>query len=700
MASPKQSWSVDKSFDLYNIGGWGAPYVSIDPEGFLRVQPEGPEGPNERLDEIVEMARRQGMSLPLLVRFDGILGHRVRSLANAFAQASKEIGYGGRYRPVYPIKVNQQRHVVEELIDAGSSVGLGLEVGSKPELMAVVALLDRPSLVICNGYKDETYIQMATLAVRLGHEVVVVIEKPSEIETIHRVVKQQGKGAAPFLGLRARLASKGTGRWAKSTGDRAKFGLSPQQLVDGVDWLRDVGLLERVRLLHFHLGSQITAIRPWKAALREAGRLFVELRQLGCPLDLFDVGGGLAVDYDGSRTNFSSSMNYTEQEYANDVVWHIHDACEKADMPSPDIVTESGRALVAHHSMMVVEVTGAARLSLDGHVEDAGDDEHEIVTLFRENLANLSAKTVLEVFHDAMSLRDEMLTRFGLGLVDLRTRALCENLYFATCDRVAKVARAMDAVPEDLAHLEESLADTYFCNFSVFQSVPDSWAIGQIFPVVPIRRLNEEPTRRAVLGDLTCDSDGKIDRFPDLRDVKPALEVHRLREGESYRLAIFFVGAYQEILGDLHNLFGDTDTVHVDFDGKGKAFLVDRVRGEPVAKVLSWVGYGEAWLLDRYDRALERLVRGGQLSGEDAGKVRRDLLDGLQSHTYLTAREVAAVREDDLVESEDDGSNGDANGNGSDGDAASGNGTHGATSDGARVGSDGASPGSKKVAAS
>jgi arginine decarboxylase len=653
MAVGSSKWSLEQSAELYNLPGWGHPYFSVREDGTVHVHPNGPEGPSTSLVEVIASAKRQGMSLPLLLRFDGILRHRVQSLSKAFRQAAEEYGYPGRHRPVYPIKVNQQRHVVETLLESGREIGVGLEVGSKPELLAVVAQLDRPSLMICNGYKDEAYMEMACLAVRLGHEVVVVIEKPSEIETFSRVVDREGRNAAPWIGMRSRLATRGSGRWESSSGDRAKFGLSAQQMVEAVTWLRDVGLLDRVRLLHFHIGSQITAIRPWKEVLKEASRLFVELQKMGCPLDLFDVGGGLAVDYDGSRTRFDSSMNYTEQEYANDVVWHIHDACTKAGIKSPDIVTESGRALVAHHSVMAVEVIGVSRLSRDGVVEKAGRNESDIVQEMRDNLSRLTRKNMLEVYHDAQSLRDEMLSRFNLGLIDLPTRALAENIFFATCDRLQNLVRSLDYVPDEFEGLEKQIADTYFCNFSVFQSVPDHWAIRHVFPVMPLQRLNEEPTVRAVLGDMTCDSDGKIDRFPHPRDVKDVLEVHPLKPGESYVVGIFLVGAYQEILGDLHNLFGDTDTVHVDLDAQGQFRIVDRLQGEPVGKVLSYVGYNEEWLMNRYDKALGRLVEKGDLTQSEADEVRDDLIRGLKGNTYLTARSVRAVREADFAEKEE-----------------------------------------------
>jgi arginine decarboxylase len=652
MGSSINGWSVEHSAELYSLPGWGNPYFAIDAAGRLVVRPDG-TGAGAALEDIAEAAAAQGLSLPLLVRFNGILGHRLATLAEAFSSAAAEYGFTGRYRPVYPIKVNQERQVVEGLLRAGRDIGLGLEVGSKPELMAVVALLDRPSHIICNGYKDETYIELACLAVRLGHEVVVVIEKPSEIETIARVVVREGREAEPWLGLRSRLAARGAGRWESSAGDRAKFGLSASQLVECVDWLREVDLLPRLRLLHFHIGSQITAIRAWKTALREASRLFVELYKLGCPLDLFDVGGGLAVDYDGSRTNFASSMNYSEEEYARDVVWAIHDACDKAGVPAPDIVGESGRALVAHHSVMLVEVTGTSRLTRDGEVTDAQPDEPEMAEELRHNLGRLSRKNASEVYHDALNLREEMLSRFGMGLLDLPTRALCEDLFFATLDRVSKLVSFLDHVPEELQGLSERMADTYFCNFSVFQSVPDHWAIRQVFPVMPVHRLDEQPTVKAVLGDMTCDSDGKLDRFPHRRDVKNVLEVHALREGERYVLGIFLVGAYQETLGDLHNLFGDTDTVHVEVSGSGEVRISDRVQGEAVGEVLAYVGFEEHWLMGRYDAALDRLVSNEELTRSEADEVREDLIRNLAGNTYLTAGSVKTVRRDDLAEDDE-----------------------------------------------
>lgn len=652
MVPSRSDWSIDRSAELYNLPGWGAPYFAIDEEGRVRVSPDG-EGLGASLTDVVAVAAERGLSLPLLVRFDGILGHRVQVLTRAFAAAREEAGFGGRYRPVYPIKVNQERQVVEGLLRDGPGVAPGLEVGSKPELMAVVALLQEPSLIICNGYKDDTYIELACLAVRLGHEVVVVIEKPSEIETVQRVVGDEGREACPVLGLRSRLLSRGEGRWKGSAGDRAKFGLSSAQLVEAVDWLREVDLLDRLRLLHFHIGSQISAIRPMKAALREAARLYVEIAALGAPLGLFDVGGGLAVDYDGSATNYHSSKNYSEQEYANDVVWAIQDATAKAGLPAPDIITESGRALAAHHAVILVEVTGTSRLTGDGEAPPRGDGEPEILGEFRETLERLNRRTVAEAYHDALSLREDLQQRFVLGLIDLRGRATGEQLFFAIMERAAGLLDELDEVPEELAALRRSLADIYFCNFSVFQSIPDHWAIRQVFPVVPIHRLDEQPSVLAVLGDMTCDSDGKVDRFPDRRDVKDVLEVHPLREGERYVLGIFLAGAYQEILGDLHNLFGDTDAVHVEVDGQGRPQISDAVQGETVGEVLSYVGYDEQWLMGRYDRALDRLVAAGSLTRAEADEVREDLVANLAGNTYLTVGSVKTVRRDDLAEEED-----------------------------------------------
>ncbi len=646
-------WTTEQSAELYNLPGWGCPYFSIAADGRVDVHPEGQDGPSAALQDVVAEARHQGSSLPLLLRFDGILGHRVATLHRLFDRAREEFGYTGRHRPVYPIKVNQQRQVVEALIELGDDSGLGLEVGSKPELMAVVALLDKPSLMVCNGYKDEAYMEMACLAVRLGHEVVVVIEKPSEIETYERVIRSEGRDAAPWLGLRARMASQGTGRWQSSSGDRAKFGLSATQLVAAADWLREVDLIDQVKMLHFHIGSQITAIRPWKQVLREASRLYLELRALGCPLGILDVGGGLAVDYDGSRTRFESSMSYSEEEYANDVVWHIQQACDEVDVPHPDIVTESGRALAAHHAVMLVEVVGASRHPRAADVQPRTDDEPDILQSLRENLEGVTRKNMLEVYHDALGLREELLQRFSLGLVDLRTRSVAETVFFATLERIARFAKDVDHLPEELEGLDKQLADIYFCNFSLFQSVPDHWAIRHVFPVMPIARLDEEPAERALLGDMTCDSDGKMDRFPGLRDTKDVLEVHELREGEPYILGVFLVGAYQEILGDMHNLFGDTDAAHVRIDPDGTTRFVNHVPAEGVAEVLQYVEYDEAWLNERYDSHLKRLVAGRSLTAKEARELRRDLRACLEGPTYLTAGSVRTARADDLAEMED-----------------------------------------------
>ncbi len=649
MSNAEQAgWTSERSAELYNLDGWGQPYFDVTPRGDLIVRPSGDDGPAVELRDVIAAARAEGSSLPLLLRFDGILRHRVDALYGAFQAARREGGYEGRYRPVYPIKVNQQRHVVEKLLEAGRHVGLGLEVGSKPELMAVVALLDRPSLMICNGYKDETYLEMACLATRLGHEVVIVIEKPSEVETVRRVVEREGREAAPWLGIRARMAVRGAGRWERSSGDGAKFGLAAGEIVDAIRRLEEVGLLDRLRLLHFHIGSQIGGIQPVKAALKEAGRLYVEMVKLGCPMNVFDVGGGLAVDYEGSRGAGGSSRSYSEQEYANDVVWHIKAACDKAGLPVPDIVTESGRALVAHHAMLAVDVVGASSLSRAGMVGRASDDEHELVTQMRDNVEHLSRRTMLEVYHDAVALRDEMLTRFGLGLVDLETRAHCESLFYATLDHVARLSRTFDFIPDELTSLRSILADTYFCNFSVFQSVPDHWAIRQVFPVLPIQRLNERPTVSAVLGDMTCDSDGRMDLFQE-RGTHGVLSVHPLRRDEPYVIGVFLVGAYQEILGDLHNLFGDTDAVHVEVDPDGTISIDHSITGECVAEVLEYVQYDEAWLVERYEALLARLVESGGLTEDESAEVRTDLFAYLRSMTYLTHRSVKVARADDLA---------------------------------------------------
>ena len=626
-------WTVESSLDLYNVPTWGGGFFTVSDRGHLMVTPAGPDGPRVDLPDLVQDLRKRGLDLPLLIRFSDILASRLRNLHACFREAAEEYGFEGGYQPVYPIKVNQQRHVVEELIHYGREFHLGLEAGSKPELLVALALLeDAEAPIILNGYKDEAYIETACLAQKLGRTPVLVVDRLQELDTILRVSERLG--VKPHLGVRARLTAPGAGKWMASTGDRSKFGLTPAELVAVVDRLRDRGMLDCLELLHYHIGSQISAIRAVKEALREASRVFVELRGMGAALTYFDVGGGLAVDYDGSSTDFASSANYSLQEYANDVVAAVAEACNDRETPHPILLSESGRALVAHHSLLVFNVLGVDRMIQDEAPPLAEEDEAPILEDFRTVLEALTEENVQESYHDALHCREEAVTLFNLGYLDLAGRARAEQLFRACLARVLETLAGLETVPEELEGLEEKLSDTYFCNFSVFQSVPDHWAVGQLFPTLPIHRLDEAPTRRGVLADLTCDSDGKVDRFIGLRDEKHTLELHPLREGEAYYLGMFLVGAYQEILGDLHNLFGDTTAVHVALDDGGYS-IEHVVEADTVTEVLEYVQYEPARLIRKLRGTAEKAHRAGRISLEESAKLLRAYREGLNGSTYL-----------------------------------------------------------------
>ncbi len=627
-------WSVADSLDAYLIRHWGGGYFSINEKGNMVCHPEGEGKPAIDIKALVDELRQRGLSLPLLVRFSDILKARIELLNGCFRKAIAEYGYKGEYKGVYPIKVNQHRNVVEEIVSYGKPYKYGLEAGSKPELLAVMAMLDTDgALVICNGYKDEEYIETALLASKLGLTVIMVVEKPSELPLIKQV--SQRVGVRPVIGIRAKLASRGSGRWEASGGDRSKFGLSAREMLDAVQTLREWGMLDTFQLLHFHLGSQISSIRSIKNALREAGRFYVELSRMGAALRYLDVGGGLGVDYDGSQTNFQSSMNYTVQEYANDIVYAMMEMCDAAGVPHPTLVSESGRAVTAHHAMLVVNVLGVGEF-FEGKIPDQlPPDTDAIVRNLWETYREVSRKNFLEAYHDAVEYKDEALSLFTLGRLSLDQRVISENLFWGICGRILRIVRELEHVPEELEGLEKALSDTYFCNFSMFQSLPDSWAIEQLFPIVPIHRLNEAPTRRAVLADITCDSDGKIDQFIDIHDVKHVLELHPLVGGQDYYLGMFLVGAYQEILGDLHNLFGDTNTVHVSLD-EAAGYKIDHVvTGDTVTDVLKYVSYNKDDLVARVRRAAEVAMRQKRMTIEETRQLLRMFEEGLSGYTYL-----------------------------------------------------------------
>jgi len=630
-------WTIRDSAELYNIASWGAGFFTVNDRGNVEVRPGGHDGHGIDLLELVGDLERRGLRCPLLVRFSDILASRVQGLCDAFGRAIADYGYRGRYRGVYPIKVNQQRHVVEEVIEFGAPHGVGLEAGSKPELLVALALLDTPgSLIVCNGYKDRAYIETALLAQRIGRHPIIVVDRFHEIDLIVKTARELG--IKPHLGVRARLTTRGAGKWVESTGDRSKFGLSAVEIVDAVERLRSEDMLDCLELLHFHIGSQITAIRAHKDALREASRVYVGLHEMGARPRIMDVGGGLGVDYDGSQTNFHSSMNYSVQEYANDVVAFIQASCDDADVPHPDITTEAGRAMVAHHSVLIFDVLGINQVVTGKGPEPVQEDDPKVLQDLSEVWSSVSRKNVQEAYHDALQLKEEAGTLFSLGYLDLRARARAERLFWDCCEKILRIVRELPYVPEDLEDLEKGLADTYYGNFSVFQSAPDHWAVKQLFPVMPIHRLQERPTRRGVFADLTCDSDGKIDQFIDQRDVKDVLELHAWN-GRPYFMGIFLVGAYQEILGDLHNLFGDTDAVHVRLDDKGRYRVEHVVEGDEVNQVLAYVQYDRSRLIEGVRRTIEEAYREGQISLDESARLRKRFEQGLQEYTYL-------VRED------------------------------------------------------
>ena len=632
---PLRRWTAADANDTYNIPRWGCGYFGVNDQGNLVVQPrvEGPSGGVIDMKELIDELVARGIQLPILLRFSDILRARIELLCGAFTGAIREYGYQGQYRGVYPIKVNQNRTVVEEIIEFGRPFHYGLEAGSKPELLAIMAIhQDDEALIICNGYKDEEYVETALFFSRLGRKVILVVEKPSELPLIAEVARKTG--ITPRIGVRVKLSTRGAGKWEASGGDRSKFGLTSSELMASIAFMRETGLLANFELLHFHLGSQISNIRNVKNALREVGRFYVEVARQGAPLKYLDVGGGLGVDYDGSQTNFTSSMNYTTQEYANDVVFGVMEACDRAGVPHPTLVSESGRAIVAHHAILVVDVLGTSEFDSVAAADKADEKAPSVVRNLVSTLKDVTNKNLLESWHDAQDSKEESLTLFSLGHLTLEQRVAAENAYWAICHKIMRIAREAGEIPEELELLEKQLSDTYFCNFSVFQSLPDSWAIDQLFPVMPIHRLNEKPTRRAVLADITCDSDGKIEHFIDKREVKDALELHSLND-DDYYLGIFLVGAYQEILGDLHNLFGDTHAVQVSLAPNGGYLIDNVVEGDTVTEVLHYVSYNKDDLVARLRKFTEIALRNGRISLDESRTLLRMYEEGLSGYTYL-----------------------------------------------------------------
>lgn len=629
------TWKLHDAIETYGIRNWGKGYFGINKQGHVTVHPDKN---NERvidLKELVDQLNSRGIQLPILLRFTDVLKHRIGEIAGAFNKAIDEYDYQGHYACVYPVKVNQQRHVVEEVLEFGKEYGFGLEAGSKPELLAVLALTNGTveTPIICNGFKDDEFIKMVVLARKIGKNIMPVVEKFTELELLAKYM--QDLGVKQPLGVRVKLASRGAGRWKGSAGYRSKFGLTLTEVLEAFEYLKARGLEDCLQMTHFHMGSQVSNIRKVKEALTEAARVYVELYRLGAGLKFIDVGGGLGVDYDGSQTDFESSMNYTMQEYANDVVFRIKSVCDDAGVPHPNIISESGRALVAYNSVLVFDVLGTSNFDRCIAPDSLPDDAPQPIQDLFGNYKDLNKKNYLESYHDSVQSMDETLNLFNLGYLSIELRALAERLFWAFGRKLQRLVKELDYVPEELNGLDDMLSDTYFCNFSVFQSMPDSWAINQLFPIMPIHRLNEAPVRRGVLGDITCDSDGKIDQFIDLRDVRSALELHTVTEGEPYYLGGFLLGAYQEILGDLHNLFGDTNAVHVSLEEDGTPNVDTVIKGDTVTEVLNYVQYSAEKLTDRVRKDVERAVRSGSISIQESKQFLKFYESGLDGYTYL-----------------------------------------------------------------
>jgi arginine decarboxylase len=632
-AAPSDSWTPQKSALLYQVQGWGAPYFAVGENGHIEVRPNAESQYKVDLFELTQDLKARGLELPILIRFSDILADRIRNINESFERAIRENDYKASYRGVYPVKVNQQRHIVHEVVEFGRPWNFGLEAGSKPELMiALSAMTNNEGLIICNGYKDPSYIETALIAQRFDKTVVIVLERFQELE--YALKASEKLGIRPILGLRVKLTAKGIGRWADSAGDRAKFGLSVPEAIEVVDRLAERNMLDTLCLLHFHIGSQISSIIPIKNAMQEAANVYVELARMGCKMGFIDVGGGLAIDYDGSQTDFHASRNYTLQEYASDVVATIQAACDRADIPHPTIVSESGRAVVAPQSVLVFDVLGVNKIEVDTPAAPKESD-HGVIHVLYETYQNILPKNVQESWHDALQAKDEAQSLFKYGYLGLRERATAERLYWACCVKIQQTMRRLKFVPEELQNLTKQLSAIYYCNFSVFQSAPDTWAIDQLFPVMPIHRLDEEPAVRATLADLTCDSDGIIDHFIDVEDVKDTLGVHEVVNGEPYYLGMFLNGAYQEILGDLHNLFGDTNAVHVSVTDYG--YRVDHmIKGDSMTEVLRYVAYTPEAMIEAVRTQAESALAQNKMTLEQMRLLMKHYEDAMNSYTYLS----------------------------------------------------------------
>jgi arginine decarboxylase len=637
-----EHWDIQCARNLYNIHRWGAEYFDINEAGRVIAKPLRDAGASVDLTDVIEEAKARGLKFPLLIRFQDILRHRVESINIAFRSAIAEFNYQGAYRGVFPIKVNQLREVVEEILDAGKPYDFGLEVGSKPELFAGLALQNQlGSLIVCNGYKDASFIRMALLGTKLGKKVIMIVEKLEELRQIISISRQLG--VEPMVGIRARLCSKGGGRWAESAGENAKFGLSTAELLRATEMLKEENLAHCFKLLHFHIGSQVPDILIVKRAVQEAARFYAKLYKMGFSLEYLDVGGGLGVDYDGSRSAFDSSTNYTLQEYANDIVYYVADVCNTEKVPHPNLISESGRALVAHHSVLIVEVFGAIAKVREGEGFTYGENEHPLVKELLDIQKNLPKLNKLEAYHDALERKEDAQHMFTLGMMELPEKAKIESLYWEISRAVADSFRGQAYVPEEIRLLEDSLGDQYLCNFSVFQSLLDHWALGQLFPILPVSRLHQRPTREATLVDITCDSDGQVNKFVDLRDVRDTLPLHPLHMNgnglvEPYYLGFFLMGAYQDIMGDLHNLFGRVNEVHVFLDPDEPAgyYVEEIIEGTTIVQALDSVQYDEKELKRQMKAQVDEAIKSDRMKPSEAMRLLDDYERGLKEYTYLS----------------------------------------------------------------
>ena len=628
-----KKWTIEDSKELYNINGWGTSYFGINENGNVFVTPCKDQGQVDLREVMDELALRD-VTAPVLLRFPDILDNRIEKTSSCFKRAAEEYNYNGENFIIYPIKVNQMQPVVEEIIGHGRKFNLGLEAGSKPELHAVIAIqCQSDSLIICNGYKDQSYIELALLAHKMGKRIFIVVEKLNELEIIARMAKKLN--VRPNLGIRIKLASSGSGKWEESGGDASKFGLNSSELLEALELLDKNDMRDCLRLIHFHIGSQITKIRRIQTALREASMFYIQLHKMGYNVDFVDCGGGLGVDYDGTRSPSSeSSVNYSIQEYVNDCISTFVDAANNNCLPHPNIITESGRSLTAHHSVLVIDVLETASLPEMPEEYEPDANSHQLVKELYKIWDNLNQRNMLEGWHDAEQIREETLDLFSHGIVDLKTRAEIESMYWSVCREINILAKHLKHTPEELMSLDKLLADKYFCNFSLFQSLPDSWAVDQLFPIMPIGRLNERPTRNATLQDITCDSDGKITNFVTNRHNSHVLPVHSLRRNEPYYLGVFLVGAYQEILGDMHNLFGDTTAVHISV--KDNKYHIDQIiDGETVAEVLDYVQYNPKKLVRQLETWVTKSVKEGKITLEEGKEFLGNYRSGLYGYTYL-----------------------------------------------------------------